>query len=165
VSTTDYAKIFLWISKREFAISAIVERAARNHFKGRILSSYGLFCKILQSSPNRNFLRITTSHDYLDVIFSTFPAARPQTHLGVFQILGRESISKENFPGQRHFVSLYSSLQLVTVTFIRANPGLDFRGFFLQSYGADTRGGVGGWREFIPVRLRRRRRRKSQKAE
>jgi hypothetical protein len=39
VSTTDYEKVSVQISKREFAISTIVERAARDPFEGRILSS------------------------------------------------------------------------------------------------------------------------------
>jgi hypothetical protein len=103
-----------------------------------IFSHWLGFCKILQSSPNSNFLRITASRAYLYAVFSTFPAARPQTNLGVLQIFGRESISKQNFPGQGHLVELYGSLQLIAVIFIRANPGLDFAGYFLKSLGLDV---------------------------
>ena len=84
---------------------------------------------------NYDFLRITTSDRYLYCVFSSLSAARPQTNLRVLQVFGGESVSEEDFFGQGYLVNLYSSLKLVAVAFISANPGLGFIGFLLQRCG------------------------------
>lgn len=93
------------------------------------------FCEVLQGSLNRDFLGITASDRYLYLVFSSLPAARPQTNLRVLQIFGDESVSEEDLFGQADLVKLYSALELVAVAFISANPSLGFIGYFLQRCG------------------------------
>jgi hypothetical protein len=81
---------------------------------------------------NCDFLRITTGSRYLYFIFASLSAAGPQSNLRVFQICGGESVSEEDFFGQRYLVSLDRCHQLVAVILVGVNPRLGLSGFFLQ---------------------------------
>ena len=93
------------------------------------------FCEVLQCSLNCDFLGITTSDRYIYAVFSSLSAARQESNLRVLQIFGGESVSEQDFFCQGYLVKLYSSLKLVAVGFISANPGLGFIGFRLQRCG------------------------------